>query len=637
MDLAGFGISTGGCTLTSGTPSSRSSTTGTSPVPDTWLPQTLAPFGQHTGCELDSSLPTPPPPPATCMALLAAPSSVEHFVQGHHDITRLKAGLPTHSSTIYSPRTTMGGFNDTCSQVSGRSTVRPLPSQRSSVTHCSPKEQVSHCLGQYQTLARKGLDLDSAKEALFWCCLGLGTVACSQLSSTQHSPLSAQSRSGSTHSLDTISDSGFAPSFETRGSTSAPYDLSLPDVGQDFVTVLDRFGLGQNQQVKNILPFITKVSAQLLSTLQSDYDTSSSTEDTQASNLLRSQLINCNPPHSLTEPSRSLIIGAPYQDGGALGFTPFPKYDTPSISPISPIAPHIAARFQRQTRSRAASLMSHSSLRSFSSVRSLGALSPKSPATLSLSCDFRAGESPTPSGSFIMGSSGSAWGTLDSLAEDLQVRSRRREPLLPENGYSATAPSSPRRTTLSRTTSSSTDGKGKGKENAGQLPREGLRPGTANLSVRTGTRFAVTSPPTPSGLGRSKLPLPKMDPVLAALERGSKLKSKSVCLNCGKKGDNVSPSHIGSPRSGPTWCSRECRVEANNGGKHVCKRSATLRQVRRALSGIGADKFARSGPRALEPGTIFGNARLRPTHRICDMDGRRILKYVAIRRLWYNI
>ncbi|GAB1520918.1 hypothetical protein RhiTH_004007 [Rhizoctonia solani] len=479
----------------------------------------------------------------------------------------------------------MGGFNDTCSQASGRST----PSQRSSVTHCSPKEQVSHCLGQYQTLARKGLDLDSAKEALFWCCLGLGTVACSQLSSTQHSPLSAQSRSGSTHSLDTISDSGFAPSFETRGrhclslddpdlensitnlvggiagifvsgllsSTSAPYDLSLPDVGQDFVTVLDRFGLGQNQQVKNILPFITKVLAQLLSTLQSDYDTSSSTissaeEDTQASNLLRSQLINCNPPHSLTEPSRSLIIGAPYQDGGALGFTPFPKYDTPSISPISPIAPHIAARFQRQTRSRAASLMSHSSLRSFSSVRSLGALSPKSPATLSLSCDFRAGESPTPSGSFIMGSSGSAWGTLDSLAEDLQVRSRRREPLLPENGYSATAPSSPRRTTLSRTTSSSTDGKGKGKENAGQLPREGLRPGTANLSVRTGTRFAVTSPPTPSGLGRSKLPLPKMDPVLAALERGSKLKSKSVCLNCGKKGDNVSPSHIGSPRSGPS-------------------------------------------------------------------------------------
>ncbi|KAF8755294.1 hypothetical protein RHS01_05495 [Rhizoctonia solani] len=151
-----------------------------------------------------------------------------------------------------------------------------------------------------------------------------------------------------------------------------------------------------------------------------------------------------------------------------------------------------------------------------------------------------------------MGSSGSAWGTLDSLAEDLQVRSRRREPLLPENGHSATAPSSPRRTTLSRTTSSSTDGKGKGKENAGQLPREGLRPGTANLSVRTGTRFAVTSPPTPSGLGRSKLPLPKMDPVLAALERGSKLKSKSVCLNCGKKGDNVSPSHIGSPRSGPS-------------------------------------------------------------------------------------
>ncbi|CAE6351395.1 unnamed protein product [Rhizoctonia solani] len=479
------------------------------------------------------------------MAVLAAPSSVEHFVQGHHDITKLKSGLPTYGSmaSTYSPRMTMKGFHDTSPQTSGRST----PSQRSSIAHYSPKEQLSRCLEQYHALGREGLDLNSAKEAVFWCCLGLGAVACSQLSITQQSPLSVESRSSSTHSLDTISDSGFAPSFETPGRhclsvddpdlensitnlvggivgvftsgllahTNAPHSLSLPDVGQDFVTILSHFGLAQSQRVESILPFVAKVSAQLLSALQDGCDVSDSTlsywilclkfivssteEDVQTSNLLRSQLISRNPPHSLAEPARSLIAGASFQ-GGALGLIRFPNLDS---NPVSPISPHIAARFQRQTRSRAASLMSHSSLRSFSSVRSLGALSPKSPATLSLSSDFRVGERPLPSGSFIVGSSGTALGTLDSLAEDLQVRPRRREPLSPESRCSATAPSSPRRTMLSRTTSDhSTNGQGKGKENTVQLPREGLRPGTANLSVRTGTRFAVTSPPTPSGLGR---------------------------------------------------------------------------------------------------------------------------------------
>ncbi|CEL58510.1 hypothetical protein RSOLAG1IB_08601 [Rhizoctonia solani AG-1 IB] len=550
------------------------------------------------------------------MAVLAAPSSLEHFVQGHHDITKPRHGLPTHSPSVYSPRMALKTFQDASPQTSGRST----PSQGSSIAQYSLKEQLSHCLGQYQALAHEGLDSNSAKDAVFWCCLGLGAVACSQISTAQQSPLSAQSRSGSTHSLDTVSDSGFAPSFESPGRhclslddpdlensitnlvagtagilasglldhADAPHGLSLPDVGQDFVTILSRFGFTQNQWAENILSFVTKVSAQLLSTLQHDCDSSksplsywivclkfilSSTEkNAPMSNILRSQLIGCNPPHSITEPARSLISRIP-EDGGALGFTPFPKLDPSPISPLSPITPHIAARFQRQTRSRAASLMSHSSLRSFSSVRSLGALSPKSSATLSLSCDFRVGESPSPSGSFVVRSSGTALGTLDSLAEDLQLRTRRREPLLPENGHSATAPSSPRRSRLSRTVSDeSTGGKGKGKENGAQLPREGLRPGTANLSVRTGTRFAVTSPPTPSGLGRSKLPLPKMDPVLAALERGSKLKSKSLCLNCGKKGDN----YPCCPRCSEAWCSRECRVEANQGGKHICKRSATL-------------------------------------------------------------
>ncbi|KAG8750927.1 hypothetical protein FRC12_012694, partial [Ceratobasidium sp. 428] len=105
--------------------------------------------------------------------------------------------------------------------------------------------------------------------------------------------------------------------------------------------------------------------------------------------------------------------------------------------------------------------------------------------------------------------------------------------------------------------------KGKGKENDA-FTGLGLRPGAEGISARTGTRFVMTSPPTPSG-SRNQKPLPKLDPVLAALERGSKLKSKSICLNCGKKGNN----YPCCPRCGEAWCSRECRVEANNGGKHV--------------------------------------------------------------------
>ncbi|CAE6521838.1 unnamed protein product [Rhizoctonia solani] len=540
------------------------------------------------------------------MAVLASPSCVQNFVQGHHDITKLRSQLSTHNSSARSPRRHTRGLHDASSPASAVST----PSQRSSLIHYPQKEQLSHCLEQYQTLAREGLDSNSAKEAAFWCCLGLGAVACSQSSLAQQAPFSAESRTGSTHSLDTVSDSGFAPSFDSGGrhclsvddpdvrnsitnlvgglagvfasdllgTASGPHVLSLPDLGPDFTPVLARFGLVQDQPVENVLALAAKISAQLLSTLQSDcgapgstldywvlclkFVISSSEGNVSASNELRSHLVNRHPPHCLAEPARSYITN----QGGALGLTPFPTLDS------GPKSPYMATRFHHRTRSRAASLMSHTSLRSFSSVRSLGGLSAKSAATMSLSHDFRAGETPSPSGSFIIGSSTTALRTLDMVAENLQVRPRRREPLSPENG-SITVPNSPlKRTTLPRSSSNGSNGKGKGKENASQLPREGLRPGTANLSVRTGTRFAVTSPPTPSGLGRSTLPLPKLDPVLAALEKGSKFKSKSVCLNCRKKGDN----YPCCPRCGEAWCSRECRVEANKGGKHVCKRAVSI-------------------------------------------------------------
>jgi hypothetical protein len=261
-------------------------------------------------------------------------------------------------------------------------------------------------------------------------------------------------------------------------------------------------------------------------------------------------------PPSLSEPVLSYIIGPSLPQDAPSDSFPFSTLDQSSKPP------HIATRFQQQTRSRAASLMSHSSLRSFSSVRSLGGLSAKSSATLSLSHDFGFGhspiDSPLPSGSFIVGSSESALGTLDSLAQILQVQPRRkgatRRPLLLGNDHSITAPRSSLRSappTISRSASNYLANtraesllfpgtfKGKGKENNAQLPQEGLRPGVANVSVRAGTRFVMTSPPTPSGLGHG-MALPKMDPVLAALERSSKFKSKSLCLNCGQKGNNVS-------------------------------------------------------------------------------------------------
>ncbi|CAE6434743.1 unnamed protein product [Rhizoctonia solani] len=508
------------------------------------------------------------------MAVLASPSCVQNFVQGHHDITKLRSQLSTHNSSARSPRRHTRGLHDASSPASAVST----PSQRSSLIHYPQKEQLSHCLEQYQTLAREGLDSNSAKEAAFWCCLGLGAVACSQSSLAQQAPFSAESRTGSTHSLDTVSDSGFAPSFDSGGrhclsvddpdvrnsitnlvgglagvfasdllgTASGPHVLSLPDLGPDFTPVLARFGLVQDQPVENVLALAAKISAQLLSTLQSDcgapgstldywvlclkFVISSSEGNVSASNELRSHLVNRHPPHCLAEPARSYITN----QGGALGLTPFPTLDS------GPKSPYMATRFHHRTRSRAASLMSHTSLRSFSSVRSLGGLSAKSAATMSLSHDFRAGETPSPSGSFIIGSSTTALRTLDMVAENLQVRPRRREPLSPENG-SITVPNSPlKRTTLPRSSSNGSNGKGKGKENASQLPREGLRPGTANLSVRTGTRFAVTSPPTPSGLGRSTLPLPKLDPVLAALEKGSKFKSKSFPWSSPTHHDDIS-------------------------------------------------------------------------------------------------
>ncbi|QRV92620.1 hypothetical protein RhiJN_20638 [Ceratobasidium sp. AG-Ba] len=538
------------------------------------------------------------------MTCLAGPSRYEPA--SAHDITEFgNLDRPTSAARRWDLQDSLSIASE-ASEASNRSCPTPRP-----------KDQMRRCLHRYKTLALRTLDASAAKEAVLWCCLGLSVAAYSLQTSpsppSPQSPLSAESRSNSNGSINSVSDSGFAPSVElaphhclsiadpdientltnlaaglaglfvSRLFGRADSSCRVPaEVGQEFDSTLAILGLARDEEVDVVL-LATKIAAQLLNLIQNELGNSqshmvnywelclklavaSANEDLPTADTLATELERRTPPPSLTEPALSYLL-RPHETKHGV---PFPGLD------LVPKLPHAAHRMSRQTRSRAASLMSHSSLRSFSSVRSLGNLSPKSPATLSLSRGVNFSQSPTeeqpPAGWFV---SGPPRGSMDSLSRALHQYVHRR-PFSVDLGHATTAPSSPLRPaapTFSRSDSSESKllkprGKGKGKENA--ETGLGLRPGAEGVSARTGTRFVMTCPPTPSGTSRK--PLPKMDPVLAALERGSKLKSKSVCLNCGKKGDN----YPCCPRCGESWCSRVCRVEANNGGKHVCKRTAPI-------------------------------------------------------------
>ncbi|CAE6472617.1 unnamed protein product [Rhizoctonia solani] len=524
-------------------------------------------------------------PPTTCdlaigcMAALAIPSCVERFGQRYrdHGITKPKSRLATHdlSTNPGSSHNSVREPHNTLSLTSNSSTS----SQQSIQVHYLPKDQVLHCLEKYQALAREGLHFNSAKEAVLWCSLGLGVVACSRISPGKQTPFSGQC-SGSIHPLNAISDSGFAPSFDTGGRnrlsaddpdmesaitnlvdglagvftsgllefTSASHGL-LPEVGQGFAPMLSRFGFARDQGVINVLSLAVEISTQLLLILQKSpgilgssvsywalclkFVLSSSEDNASKLKDLQSQQMKCNPPHCLAEPTCFNIVTTPFQ-GNTL------EFPTLSNSDPLPESPHTATPLHHRTRSRAVSLMSHMSLRSFSSIQSSGRLSAKSSATTSLSHDLWAVGSVLPFGSLIGGSPATALGTLGLLAESLEVIPQHRELLSPENEHSIATPgSSLKGTRLCSISDDLQKETGKGKAKATQLPREGLRPGTVNLRARTGTRFLETSLSAPSGL-RSSCPFSKMDPLLAALEKNSKLKSKSRCLNCGKKGENVS-------------------------------------------------------------------------------------------------
>lgn len=556
------------------------------------------------------------------MACLASPR-LQHLPQRKNDIKLATSDLAHGASK---PARPSWDLHDSASIVS-------TPSIRS-CNSPHPKDQILRCLQHYTTLAQNTLTKDTAQDAALWCCLGLAAaVHASGTSPQAQSPLSAESRTGSNHSLATASDSGFAsvetqqrhylslgdPEIEhamtnlvcglTGTFTSNLVDLegatcSFPvGVGHEFDNALSQLELGK-QENADVLLLANKASAQLLDLIQNQDGTSGFSavnywelclslvvacisKDALAVDSLTDKLQSTIPPPSLTEPALSSLL-PPSSRARQLGnAVPFPV-----LEPNSKL-PHVPAHLRRQTRSRAASLMSHSSLRSFSSVRSLGNFSPKSPASLSLSLshDLRFSESPidelSPSGSFVTGSPETGLGSLGHLSRILHANLRRgavRRATISGDEYPSSAPTSPLRPThppFSRSASGSSElsspgasilfsgnpkPSAKGKEKA----QFGLRPGAAGVSSRTGTRFVMTSPPTPSGLGHGKA-LPKLDPVLAALERSSKLKSKSLCANCATRGSN----YPCCPRCGETWCSRECRVAANNGGKHTCKRVAS--------------------------------------------------------------
>lgn len=58
-------------------------------------------------------------------------------------------------------------------------------------------------------------------------------------------------------------------------------------------------------------------------------------------------------------------------------------------------------------------------------------------------------------------------------------------------------------------------------------------------------------------------------PILEALEDASKFRVRTACANCRRMGSNFPCC----PRCGEMWCSRECRLQATGGKRHVCKRT----------------------------------------------------------------
>ncbi|EKM51520.1 uncharacterized protein PHACADRAFT_186983 [Phanerochaete carnosa HHB-10118-sp] len=73
-------------------------------------------------------------------------------------------------------------------------------------------------------------------------------------------------------------------------------------------------------------------------------------------------------------------------------------------------------------------------------------------------------------------------------------------------------------------------------------------------------------PETPRGHSPLHSPSHMLSPTLSNLEQKSRLRVPGQCVACKRTGHNF-PS---CPACGDMWCSRECRIQATAGRKHVC-------------------------------------------------------------------
>lgn len=77
-----------------------------------------------------------------------------------------------------------------------------------------------------------------------------------------------------------------------------------------------------------------------------------------------------------------------------------------------------------------------------------------------------------------------------------------------------------------------------------------------------------------SSLVRTRSPSLRTPKALADLEDKSMLCVRTTCATCRTPGSN----YPCCPRCGEMWCSRACRLKANGGKKHVCRKSKKLVQ-----------------------------------------------------------
>lgn len=122
--------------------------------------------------------------------------------------------------------------------------------------------------------------------------------------------------------------------------------------------------------------------------------------------------------------------------------------------------------------------------------------------------------------------------------------------------------------------------KGPSRSEASAKPSLSRVPSFASLE----TISSSEGPETPRGHSPLNSPLPPhahaLSPSLSYLEKQSRLRVPGQCVSCKRTGHNF-PS---CPACGDMWCSRECRVRATAGSKHICPTRQSMQNPETASS-----------------------------------------------------